>query len=402
MDSELESNLKTTIPELIEQKGWDGFRDEELSLLKKMMAERSKGVVFACGGGIVEIPEARQILCDYTKSGGTVLFVQRDIKKVLAFLDVDKTRPAYSEQIEGVWLKRKPWYRECSNYQYHVQHSEAGARPSVSDDLPRFLALISGSSNNFDSLRQKRHSFFVSLTVPEVGPAVGLMKEVTVGSDAVELRVDLLDDPQDPGGLPSIEYVTEQVALLRSVISVPLIFTVRTKSQAGRFPDDAHAEALNLYRLAIRMGIDFIDLEIQFPDELLREVTENKGYSKIIASHHDPQGRLSWSNGSWIPSSNPATVTHPASCANCISAVTRGLYAISRSVLCPRRPRPLPSPLTHRSPPPCPSSRRQSKEHKISRTFCSIGRSAGIVPMATSGTADRLSTSSTEARMRRS
>ncbi len=306
MDSELESNLKTTIPELIEQKGWDGFRDEELSLLKRMIGERPRGSVFACGGGIVEIPEARQILRNYKKSGGTVLFVQRDIKKVLAFLNIDKTRPAYSEQIEGVWLKRKPWYQECSNYQYHVQHSETGARPSVSDDLSRFLALISGSSNTLDSICQKRHSFFVSLTVPEVGPAVELMKDVTVGSDAVELRVDLLEDPHDPGGIPSVEYVAEQVALLRSVISIPLIFTVRTKSQGGRFPDDAHAEALDLYRLAIRMGIDFIDLEIQFPDELLQDVAENKGFSKIIASHHDPHGRLSWSNGSWIPSYNKA------------------------------------------------------------------------------------------------
>ncbi len=301
LDSELESTLGTTIPELIKLRGWEGFRAEELSLMKKMMAERPRDHVFACGGGIVEIPEARQLLIKYHKSGGPVLFVQRDIEKVLAFLDVDKTRPAYSDEIEGVWLRRKPWYRECSNYQYYAQHAETETRALIVDDLSRFLKQISGSGRAFDLIRQKRHSFFVSLTIPEIAPAVGLMKEISVGSDAIELRVDLLEDPQNRGGIPSLDYVAKQVALLRSVISIPLIFTVRTRSQGGRFPDDANAEALDLYRQAISMGIDFIDLELQFPVELLQAVTEDKGFSKIIASHHDPHGRLSWSNGSWIP-----------------------------------------------------------------------------------------------------
>jgi hypothetical protein len=165
-----------------------------------------------------------------------VLFVQRDIGKVLEFLNIDTTRPAYSEQIEGVWLKRKPWYQDCSNHQYYVQHTETKARSTDLEDLSRFLKQISGSSRAFDLIQRKRHTFFVSMTIPEVAPAVGLMKEVTVGSDAVELRVDLLEDPQNRGVIPPIDYVTEQLALLRSVVSVPLIFTVRTRSQGADFP----------------------------------------------------------------------------------------------------------------------------------------------------------------------
>jgi pentafunctional AROM polypeptide len=42
------------------------------------------------------------------------------------------------------------------------------------------------------------------------------------------------------------------------------------------------------------------------PEEILREVSENRGYTSIIASHHDPKGELSWSNGSWIPFYNRA------------------------------------------------------------------------------------------------
>lgn len=85
-----------------------------------------------------------------------------------------------------------------------------------------------------------------------------------------------------------------------------MIFTIRTKGQGGRFPDDAHAEAMQLYRLAVRSGCEFVDLEIAFPDEMLRAVTEMKGYSKIIASHHDPNGELSWANMSWMKYYNRA------------------------------------------------------------------------------------------------
>ncbi|KMU82682.1 pentafunctional AROM polypeptide [Coccidioides immitis H538.4] len=47
------------------------------------------------------------------------------------------------------------------------------------------------------------------------------------------------------------------------------------------------------------MGSEFVDLEVTFPEHMLRAVTEMKGFSKIIASHHDVSGSLSWANGSW-------------------------------------------------------------------------------------------------------
>src|SRR5437667_267240 len=81
----------------------------------------------------------------------------------------------------------------------------------------------------------------------------------------------------------TIEFLEVQTTILRRAVSVPMIFTIRTQSQGGKFPDDAHEEALQLYRAAARMCFDFIDLEIQFPDELCNKVAELKGSSKIIA-----------------------------------------------------------------------------------------------------------------------
>lgn len=306
LDTELENTEGITIPEMIKQRGWQGFRDAELNLLQRMIKERATGYVFACGGGVVEMPEARKLLTDYHKGKGNVLLVMRDIKQVMDFLQIDKTRPAYVEDMMGVWLRRKPWFQECSNIQYYSQHAGSGALALPSEDFKRFLHVVTGQLDNLSILKKKKQSFFVSLTLPDLRPASDILSQVSVGSDAVELRVDLLKDPSSDSDIPSVDYVAEQVSFLRSCISLPLIFTIRTKSQGGRFPDDAHDAAMQLYKLALRSGSEFVDLEIAFPDEMLRAITEMKGHSKIIASHHDPKGELSWANMSWMKFYNRA------------------------------------------------------------------------------------------------
>ncbi|KAJ9219785.1 hypothetical protein DTO169C6_7869 [Paecilomyces variotii] len=306
LDTELERIEGMTIPEIIKERGWEGFRDAEYALLKRVMTEKPTGYVFACGGGVVEIPEARKLLVDYHKNKGNVLLIMRDITQVMNFLQVDKTRPAYVEDMMGVWLRRKPWFQECSNIQYYSQPVTGRSLTLASEDFNRFLRVVTGQIDTLNILKKKEHSFFVSLTLPDLRPHADILEKVVVGSDAIELRVDLLKDPNSDSDIPSVDYVAEQMSFLRSRVALPLVFTIRTKAQGGRFPDDAYDAAIELYRLAMRSGAEFVDLEITFPDDLLQTVTEMKGYSKIIASHHDPVGKLSWENGSWIQFYNKA------------------------------------------------------------------------------------------------
>lgn len=306
LDTELETSEGMAIPDIIKNRGWQGFRDAELALLQRMIKERSSGYVFACGGGVVEMPEARKLLIDYHKTKGNVMLVMRDINEVMSFLQIDKTRPAYVEDMMGVWLRRKPWFQECSNIQYYSQHTNAGGLAFASEDFKRFLGVVTGQIDNLSAIKKKELSFFVSLTLPDLRQASDILDEACVGSDAVELRIDLLKDPSSDNDIPSVDYVAEQMSFLRSRISLPLIFTIRTRSQGGRFPDDAHDAAMQLYRLAFRSGCEFVDLEIAFPDEMLHAVTEMKGHSKIIASHHDPKGELAWGNMSWMKFYNRA------------------------------------------------------------------------------------------------
>ena len=307
LDSELEKETGQGIPEIIKNCGWEGFRAQELNLLKQALKERSEYHVFACGGGIVETFEARKLLTEYHKSGGLVILIQRDIEDIMAYLQIDKSRPAYVDDMRSVWERRKEWYAECSNYQYYSQKAPVNTLAKASTNLERFLNTVTGKQQCLRKITGKDHSFFVSLTVPDIATTLDLLPEVIVGADAVELRVDLLEDAKNPQRPFSPDFVSNQVAILRGSTSLPIIFTVRTRSQGGRFPDDAHGKVLNLYRLALRLGVEFLDVETSsLPELALHAVSTAKGNTKLITSHHDAERNLSWKNGSWMQHYNKA------------------------------------------------------------------------------------------------
>jgi pentafunctional AROM polypeptide len=308
LDTELELREQKPIPDIVRGHGWDYFRQVELKLLKSVMKEMPNDYIFACGGGIVETPEARALLTEWHQKKGHVLLVERDISEVIDFLQIDKTRPAYVEDMMGVWLRRKPWFEQCSNILYYSQSIPNEQMSEAAEDFDRFLRFVTGKIDVLGAMKRKRRSFFVALTFPDLRPHLKILPEVCLGSDAVELRVDLLKDPRSDKEIPSTDYVTAQLSLLRATVPLPVVFTIRTVAQGGKFPNEAQAEYLALCLLAIRMGVEFLDVEVaSFPETVLNQILtcKNNSYAKIIASHHDPQGQLSWLKpGSWIPTYN--------------------------------------------------------------------------------------------------
>ncbi|KAI6781979.1 Pentafunctional AROM polypeptide-like protein [Emericellopsis cladophorae] len=301
LDQELERRSRATIPEIINgPRGWQGFRQDELALLRDVMENQPEGHVFSCGGGIVEISEARELLKAYGAKGGLVILVHRNTDQVVDYLMQDKTRPAYTTEIRQVYERRRPWYNECSNYLYYSPHAHSTAsQRDIPPDFKQFLELIEGRSAHWEAIRNKPNSFFVSLTSPNLSDSLHTLPRVAVGSDAVELRVDLLDD-QTPDG------IVQAVSVVRKATGKPIIFTVRSVSQGGNFPDRAHTAQLELYLLALRLGVEYLDVEITLPQSVLDVVTQSRGFTKLIASHHDPKGVLSWRNASWVTFYNQA------------------------------------------------------------------------------------------------
>ncbi|MCJ1323570.1 hypothetical protein MMC10_000231 [Thelotrema lepadinum] len=171
--------------------------------------------------------------------------------------------------------------------------------PFFRRDLARFLTHVLGQTNFHERLLAKERSNLISTTFPDVRTALSNLDILTVGADAVELRVDLLKEPL-PGGdfsdIPSLKYVGEQVMLLRQRSELPLIFTTRCTKENGRFPMDDPELFYKYLVKAIQWGVEYIDVELWLPEEIRFRLKEKKGSSKIISAYHDFTGQLKWTS----------------------------------------------------------------------------------------------------------
>jgi len=315
-DEYLEKFNKTTCKEFVQERGWDAFRKEETKRLSDILDHHPHKTVISLGGGIVETELARNILKEYAERTGPVVHISRDIHQIIDYLTHETERPPYSEEIQDVFNRRKPWFDECCSHQFvSIVDPEDASHPSsvfarvtqkrwirTKEEVRTYFRHITGVEPNLaPNLVAGRRSYFLSLTIPDLTAQPELLDEsqsdILTGIDAVELRVDLLSltGVATKPNIPSREYVTQQLAYLKHATPLPVVYTVRTVSQGGAFPDDAQDELFGLLHLGVQLGAEYIDVEITSPHEKIEALAAVKGFSRIIASHHDWSGNLKWS-----------------------------------------------------------------------------------------------------------
>ncbi len=312
--------VKDGLGDYVKQHGWPAFRQKELEVLEELMHRHPTGALISLGGGVVETEACRNILADYAKSRGPVVYIVRDTDAIVNFLSTSD-RPAYGEPIMDVFRRRDPWFRECSSFEL-VSYSEGellAVQPSainvpdpsftiqkrfgLESEVARFFKFVTGQDTNqvndlvVDSRNAGRRTYFLSLTFPDVVPKLELIRSMESGADALEFRADLLNasgEPVTSPQLPDVEYVKSQLAALRHRTSLPIVFTVRTHSQGGMFPDGYQKEYFELISVALRHCCEYVDLELGWDDDALAAVVAAKGSSQIIGSFHDWSGKLDW------------------------------------------------------------------------------------------------------------
>ncbi|CAJ0841439.1 6705_t:CDS:2 [Entrophospora sp. SA101] len=292
VDQYFESKLGLTISELVEKEGWDVFRDKEQEIFKALLKDYATGYVISCGGGIV-------------------VHIFRDIQEVIKYLNKDEARPQYGEEIIEVWKRRKNWYKECSNYEFHSlkynddncaadKELDRSELVKAKVDFTRFLKFITGQDTNQVDLEKTKRTFFVSLTYPDLQPKLQYISTIIHGVDAIELRVDLLDENSNNNNDSSnsnkfsIDYISKQLALLKGYSKLPIIFTLRTQRQGGKFFSGDELKIYDILESGLRWGCEYLDLEIGLSHNLITKLLKRKGNTKIIASWHDTTGNMKW------------------------------------------------------------------------------------------------------------
>lgn len=281
----------------IKEHGWAKFREIEAALIKEYFTNYSTGYVISTGGGVVEGEEARDLLKGYVKSGGIVLHLHRDLDETIVFLSSDTTRPAYVSEIKDVWLRREKWYHESSNYHFYSSHcSNETEFKKLRHSFISYLKTITGF---LITTCPKHRSFVVSLTAGDLNEISEDLEDITAGCEAVELRVDLLQNY-------SPSFVADQTATLRKFVNLPIIYTIRTVSQGGNFPDEEVDQLEALSYLGIKLGVEYLDVQLSTPEALVKKILERKAFTKVIATSVDITGNLKWNNAEWDNKYNQA------------------------------------------------------------------------------------------------
>ncbi|KAG0078477.1 3-dehydroquinate dehydratase (3-dehydroquinase) [Podila epicladia] len=306
VDHYFEKTLSTTIPEFIKEHGWQAFREQEAKMLTELLAKYPTKHVISCGGGIVETASSREAFKEYIARGGIVLHLVRNINEIEAYLNRDTTRPMYGESMRDVWARREAWYRECCNYEFvvagqqlkGVEAEDAKEWALVESNFERFLKVITRAGKDKYASRSQvvaKPTFFLSLTFPDISPALPHLSKLTLGSDVIELRVDLLKSC-DASGTSFRDHVAQQVSLLRRHSALPILYTVRSVSQGGQWPDKDIDGMVSLLKDGLEWGVEYLDVEIGLPRSHVDEILSKKGNTLIVASWHDCKGTVRWNS----------------------------------------------------------------------------------------------------------
>ena len=112
-----------TIPEIVDDRGWPGFRQLEYEVLEKLTHIPS-GLLLDCGGGIVvdldddgkEIYSERKV--ERLRADGVVIYLSRDHEYLASRIAGDKNRPDLSESKSflEIMARREPWYRKAAHH----------------------------------------------------------------------------------------------------------------------------------------------------------------------------------------------------------------------------------------------------------------------------------------------
>lgn len=115
-DGLISEKAQRSIPEIVEQSGWDYFRDLESTVCKEV--GRRDNVVIDTGGGAI----LRSDNVEHLHINGVVFWLTADIQTIANRIGQDIQRPSltgsksFVEEIEDVLRDRKPKYHAAADY----------------------------------------------------------------------------------------------------------------------------------------------------------------------------------------------------------------------------------------------------------------------------------------------
>ncbi|MFO7904269.1 MAG: shikimate kinase [Planctomycetota bacterium] len=115
LDEEIERQEGCGIPEIVERRGWNGFRDVEEQVVRKYAAADHQ--ILDCGGGVIE----REANMDVLRRAGTVVWLRASTATIVQRISGNTQRPSltgdksFTQEVAEVLERRTPLYRRIAH-----------------------------------------------------------------------------------------------------------------------------------------------------------------------------------------------------------------------------------------------------------------------------------------------
>ena len=115
-DTEIVKEAGQSIPQIVEQFGWDHFRELETQMCRKLHDQTN--LVIDTGGGLILKEENVNII----KANSTIFWLTAEVPTIVKRISGDTQRPSLSgtktfvEEIEDILNERTPKYQAAANH----------------------------------------------------------------------------------------------------------------------------------------------------------------------------------------------------------------------------------------------------------------------------------------------
>lgn len=281
--------------------GKDAFARRIIEVFKEMLDSNRNKCIIECGMTSLT-KEAQGALREFSKTN-PVVYVHREEKWVRQQLDKDE-----ADQL----LEMDKSHRECSNMEYfnlydssgdHQDPIAASASPaeyqpssrsskllSAREDFTRFLDFITGKGVTRTWLESP---FSVSAIPPEYRSysyalrlRLSYLLDMDLRWEDFEAQADCIELIIDTWPEDLLNIVATQVALIRRKLRVPVIYHVEEnpRGERRRSVEEKMTMDIELLNLGLRLGVDYLSLDLLRPPEMSDFVLAHKGRTKIIGN----------------------------------------------------------------------------------------------------------------------
>ena len=131
-DAEIVKSAGQTIPQIVEQHGWEYFRDLETKMCQGLAGK--DGLVLDTGGGAILRPQN----VDMLKRTGKLFWLTASVETIAKRIGSDTQRPSltgaksFIDEIQDVLRERAPKYQAAAD---HVIETEGKSVSQVADEI---------------------------------------------------------------------------------------------------------------------------------------------------------------------------------------------------------------------------------------------------------------------------